>query len=63
MFYFLYTGQLANVLLSGVLVILLIPNNSNSLALDKMIRNRISSLKKKAGGRHEKATEIWFGSR
>ena len=31
--------------------------------LDKLIRNRISSLRKKGGNKHEKAMEIWFGSR
>ena len=31
--------------------------------LDKMIKNRIFSLRKQAGGRHEKAMEIWFGNR
>ena len=31
--------------------------------LDKLIRNKISSLRQQAGSRHEKAMEIWFGSR
>ncbi|KAF8046359.1 hypothetical protein N665_3789s0005 [Sinapis alba] len=32
--------------------------------LDKLIRNRISSLRGKAGGkRHEQAMQIWFGRR
>ncbi|KAF8050615.1 hypothetical protein N665_1922s0001 [Sinapis alba] len=41
------------------------PQSSTRLIifLDKQIRNRISSLRKKAGSRHEKAMEMWFGSR
>ncbi|KAL0834966.1 hypothetical protein Bca101_086855 [Brassica carinata] len=31
--------------------------------LDKLVRNRISCLRKKAGNKYEKVTEIWFGSR
>lgn len=31
--------------------------------LDKLVRNRITSLKKKKGGKYEKAMEVWFGSR
>ncbi|XP_013632732.1 PREDICTED: uncharacterized protein LOC106338256 [Brassica oleracea var. oleracea] len=31
--------------------------------LYKLIRNRISSLRKKAGNKYEKAMELWFGSR
>lgn len=29
--------------------------------LDKLVRNRITSLRKKPGGRYEKAMEVWFG--
>lgn len=31
--------------------------------LDKLIRNRITSLRRKAGGKHEKTMQIWFGRR
>ena len=31
--------------------------------LDKLIRNRISSLRRRRGNIHEKAMEMWFGSR
>ncbi|XP_013745620.1 uncharacterized protein LOC106448254 [Brassica napus] len=31
--------------------------------LDRLIRNRISFLRKKAGNKYEKTMEIWFGSR
>lgn len=31
--------------------------------LDKLVRNRISSLRQQVGGRYEKAMEVWFGSR
>lgn len=29
--------------------------------LDKIVRNRITSLRRKVGGKHEKTMEIWFG--
>lgn len=29
--------------------------------IDKLIRNRITSLRKRAGGKHGKTMEIWFG--
>ena len=28
--------------------------------LDKLIRNRITSLRRKKGGKYEKAMEVWF---
>uniref|UniRef100_A0A0D3BIX3 Uncharacterized protein n=1 Tax=Brassica oleracea var. oleracea TaxID=109376 RepID=A0A0D3BIX3_BRAOL len=31
--------------------------------LDKLIRNRVSSLRKISENKYEKAMEIWFGSR
>lgn len=29
--------------------------------IDKLIRNRISSIRRRAGGKHEKTMEAWFG--
>lgn len=31
--------------------------------LDKLVRNKISSLRKKTGNKYDKAMEIWLGSR
>ena len=32
-----------------------------SVRFDKMVRNRITSLRKKPGGKHEKTMIIWLG--
>ena len=29
--------------------------------LDKLVRNRITSVRSRMGGKHEKTMEIWFG--
>ena len=42
-----------------------LPQTSSRLTthLDKQIRNKISSLRKKPGSKYEKTMELWFGSR
>ena len=39
------------------------PPNLIILYLDKLVRNRISSLRRTVGSKHEKAMAIWFGRR